>query len=106
MADFNHHSAVLSKFLVNRGYNLQALADTAEIVSKMDRSELLKDKERTKKDPQTIFVAEWYPSLARLPSILKKHYHLLSSDLATENIFPVEPTVAFRRPRSLRNQLI
>ena len=106
LADFNHHSAVLSKFLVNRGYDSKELADTAKIVSKMNRSELLKDKERTKKDPQTIFVAEWHPSLARLPSLLKKHYHLLNSDPATEKIFPVEPTVAFRRPRSLRNQLV
>ena len=72
----------------------------------MDRSELLEDKDRKKKDPQTIFVAEWHPSLARLPEILKQHFHLLSSDPTLEKVFPNEPTVAFRRPRSLRNQLI
>ena len=46
LADFDHHSALLSKFLVNRGYDLKALADTAKIVSKMDISKLLKDKRK------------------------------------------------------------
>ena len=77
-----------------------------EAVSKMDRSELLQDKNRKTKDPQTIFVAEWHPSLARLPATQKKHFHLLNSDPTLEKIFPTEPTVAFRRPKSLRNHLI
>ena len=106
LADYKHHAAVLSKFLVKRGYDSKTLADIADIVSKMDRTELLKDKERKKKDPQTIFVAEWHPSLARLPAILKQHFHLISSDPTLANVFPTEPSVAFRRPRSLRNQLI
>ena len=106
LADYKYHAEVLSKFLVKRGYDPKTLADITEVVSKMDRTELLKDKERKKKDPQTIFVAEWHPALARLPSILKQHYHLLSSDPTLEKIFPAEPTVAFRRARSLRNKLV
>ena len=106
LADYRHHAGVLSKFLVKRGYDPKTLADISEAVSKMDRSELLQDKNRKTKDPQTIFVAEWHPSLARLPAILKKHFHLLNSDPTLEKIFPTEPTVAFRRPKSLRNHLI
>ena len=53
-----------------------------------------------------MFVAEWHSSLAPLAAILKKHYHLLSIDPVKKQIFTVEPTVAFLRPRSLRNQLI
>ena len=53
-----------------------------------------------------IFVSEWHPSLSKLPSILKKHYHLLQSDQKLTDIFREPPSVAFRRPKSLRNHLI
>ena len=72
----------------------------------MDRKDLLLDKVRPKKDPQMIFVSEWHPSLSKLPTILKKHYHLLQSDQSLSEVFPEPPSVAFRRPKSIRNHLI
>ena len=53
-----------------------------------------------------IFVSEWHPSLSKLPTILKKHYHLLQSDQNLSKVFPDPPSVAFRRPKSIRNHLI
>ena len=38
--------------------------------------------------------------------MLKKHYHLLQSDQKLAEIFPEPPSVAFRRPKSLRRHLI
>ena len=37
-----------SKFLVKRGYDYKNLADVAEVISKKDRKELLKDREQKK----------------------------------------------------------
>ena len=104
--DFKYHAGTLSRFLVKRGYNPKSLTEIACEVSKMDRSELLLDKKLPKKDPQTIFVADWHPSLATLPSILKNHLHLIKSDSTLEKLFQIQPSVAFRKPKSLRNQLI
>ena len=104
--DYKSNSNILSVFLQKRGYSREALTDVINNVAKIKRDELLLDKEKPKKDPQTIFVSEWHPSLSKLPSILKKHFHLLESDQELTRIFPTPPSVAFRRPKSLRNHLI
>ena len=68
--------------------------------------DLLKDNQKRKRDPQTIFVCNWHPSLSRIPSILKEHYRILQSDERLSNVFQEVPTVAFRRPRTIRNHLV
>ena len=104
--EYKRNSSILSEFLVKRGYNRKSLESAISEVSAMDRKDLLLDKERPKKDPQIIFVSEWHPSLSKLPAILKKHYHLLQSDQNLSEVFPEPPSVAFRRPKSIRNHLI
>ena len=104
--EYKRNCTILSEFLVKRGYNRKSLESAICEVSAMERKDLLLDKEKPKKDPQTIFVSEWHPSLSKLPTILKKHYHLLQSDRNLSEVFPEPPSVAFRRPKSIRNHLI
>ena len=104
--EYKRNSTILSEFLVKRGYNRKSLESAICEVSAMERKDLLLDKEKPKKDPQMIFVSEWHPSLSKLPTILKKHYHLLQSDQNLSEVFPEPPSVAFRRPKSIRNHLI
>ena len=104
--EYKRNSAKLSEFLVKRGYNQKSLKSAICEVTALERKDLLLDKERPKKDPQMIFVSEWHPSLSKLPTILKKHYHLLQSDQNLSKVFPDPPSVAFRRPKSIRNHLI
>ena len=106
LSEYRKNSQILGEFLKKRGYDGKILLRTIEEVALLNRDDLLLDKDKPKKDPQIIFVSEWHPSLSKLPSILKKHYHLLQSDQKLADIFPEPPSVAFRRPKSLRNHLI
>ena len=106
MNDYKINSNILSEFLMKRGYCRKELAKVINDVAEMKRDVLLIDEQKAEKDPQTIFVSEWHPCLSKLPSVLKKHFHLLESDQELAKIFPTPPSVAFRRPKSLRNHLI
>ena len=75
-------------------------------VSKIQRDTLLQDKITPRKDPQMILVCDWHPNLSIIPSILKKHYHLLRNDTKTSKIFTSPPTVAYRRPRCIKNLIV
>ena len=106
MNDYKSNSNILSEFLVKRGYDRKALTGVINDVARIKREDLLLNNQKVEKDPQTIFVTEWHPSLSRLSSILKKHFHLLESDQELAKVFPKPPSVAFRRPKSLRKHLV
>ena len=53
-----------------------------------------------------IFVCEWHPVLAAVPSILKKHFPILQNDTRTSGIFPSNPMVAYRRPKCIKNFVV
>ena len=58
----------------------------------MDRNELLRDRIRENKDPQTILVSTWHPKLSAIPSILEHNFHLISSDPKLSKVFKQKPT--------------
>ena len=72
----------------------------------MDRNELLRDRIRENKDPQTILVSTWHPKLSAIPSILKHNFHLISSDPKLSKIFKQKPTVTYRKNKSLSDHLL
>ena len=72
----------------------------------MNRTQLLQDNEKQKRDPQTIFVCSWHPSLNNIPSILKEHFHLSQSDKTLSRIFTEAPSVAYRRPKNVKQRVI
>ena len=63
----------------------------------MDRKELLRDRKRENKDPQTILVSTWHPKLSDIPSILKNNFHFISNNLKLSKIFKLKPTVTYRK---------
>ena len=72
----------------------------------MDRNELLRDRIRENKDPQTTLVSTWHPKLSAIPSILKHNFHLISSDPKLSKIFKQKPTVTYRKNKSLSDHLL
>ena len=75
-------------------------------VAKIDRNELLRDRIRENKDPQTILVSTWHPKLSAIPSILKNNFHLISSDPKLSKIFKLKPIVTYRKNKSLSDYLL
>ena len=93
------------KHFNKRGYSHTKLVSIQKQVADIPREDLLKDKDRTPKDPQTIFVADWHSSFAELPTILKKHYHIIQNDPYLKEIFPQKPSVAYRKVKTIRNMI-
>ena len=104
--DYLKNCKYLSSFFENRGYSSRDLKKTIRDVLNMPRDNLLVDKIKTPADPQMIFVADWHQNLSRLPSILRKHHHILQNGIHTKDIFTSNPIVAYRRPKTIRNAII
>ena len=104
--EFLSNCATLSSFFEKRGYKPEGLKKTIQEVTKIPREKLLEETEKIKRDPQLIFVCNWHPNVSRLPTTLKKHFHLLQNDRKATEIFTSTPMVAYRRPRSLKNMLV
>ena len=95
--DYLLHSEILSKKFIEWGFHEKELKKTVKQVTKMDRNELLRDRTRESKDPQTILVSTWHPKLSAIPSILKNNFHLVSSNPKLSKIFKEKPTVTYRK---------
>ena len=105
-SEFIKNSNILCKFLVKRGYSEKSLQAMVKEVAEIKREDLLQDKKKEKKDPNSIFVSDWHPMLKNIPSILKQNFHLIENDSSLTKIFPSKPLVAYRRPKTIRNHVV
>ena len=103
--DFIEQSKIYLQYFINQGYNKESLINQMYEVTKMNRDDLLKPKERKQKDPSMIFVTTWHPKLSRLPTILRSHFHHLQNS-EHSSLFTELPTVAFKRMRTLGNMIV
>ena len=89
-SDYLLNSEILCKQFIERGFHEKELKKTIKQVAKMDRNELLRDRIRENKDPQTTLVSTWHPKLSAIPSILKHNLHLICSNPKLPKIFKME----------------
>ena len=97
-ADFDYHAKQMKKYFLLRGYTEKQLQQAIDIVRKIPRNELLREK-------QCAVDFCMYLALKQLPSILKENFRILNNDPKLQSIFKEEPTVAFRRKKNLKNIL-
>ena len=95
----------MKKHFISRGYDEKHLNQTIEIVRKMKREDLLRDRDLPKKDPHSVLVCTWHPKLRSVPSILHQNYNILNTDMKLNKIFKERSTAAFRRKKNLANHL-
>ncbi len=105
-SEYLRNSQVLCEFFIKRGYSEKLVRNVITEVAGLDRKDLLEDRTKEKKDPQTIFVTDWHPVLNTIPSILKRNFHIVENDSELIKIFKTKPLVAFRRPRTIRNHVV
>ena len=105
-SDYLLNSQILCKKFIDRGFREKELKKTIKKVAKIDRNELLRDRIRENKDPQTILVSIWHTKLSAIPSILKDNFHLISSDPKLSKTFKQKPTVTYRKNESLSDHLL
>ena len=68
--------------------------------------ELLRDRTRENKDPQTILVSTWHPKLSAIPSILKNNFHLISANRRLSKIFKQKNNATYQKNKSLSGYLL
>ena len=61
-------------------------------------------KEKSTKRP--VFAIHFDPRLPAIPGIVRKHWRTMVQDPRLQEIFPVPPLVAYRRPQNIRDKLI
>ena len=68
-SDYLLNSEILYKKIIECGFHEKELKMTIKQVPNMDRNELLRDRIRENKDPETILVSAWHSKLSAIPSI-------------------------------------
>ena len=76
-SDYLLNSEILREIFIELSFHEQ--------VAKRDRNELLRDRIRENKDPQTILASTWHPKLRAIPSIVKNNFHLIANDPKLKN---------------------
>ena len=103
--DFEVQAKKMKNHFISRGYDEKRLNHTIETVKKMNREDLLKERDAPTKDPHTVLVCTWHPKIKTAPSILQKNYTILRTDIRLNKIFEEPSTLAFRRRKNLSNHL-
>lgn len=98
----HHHLRNLAYHLVLRGY------DSETISSQINKG--LTMNSNTSAIPQNHFsrtplVITYSPSLSFIPSLLHRHFSILTDDPTTQPNFPLPPLTSFRRPSNLKDIL-
>ena len=106
-ADYQRHRTDLKVQLRRRGYSGRMIESQLQKVDRLDRSELLKNKEREDKNAKRVPLVVTYSNL--LPDvhgIIKKHMDVLYRSTRMKDIFQEPPMVAFRRDKNLCDTLV
>lgn len=67
---------------------------------------MLADPPKKKTAERIVFTCDWHPNLAQLPSFLKRSFFHLKNDRNLSKTFQEPPLVAFRRARTIRNEIV
>ena len=92
------------KFL-ERGYPSIIVDEQLEKAKLVEKSTLLKEKDRQNIDRRVPFTATFNANLPKISSTINKHWHLLHINAKIAESFKVKPMVAFRRNKNLREIL-
>ena len=81
------------------------------IDSAIQRAKLISRKEALKKVPpkinnRVIFALEYNPQLPSISGILKSAWRVMTLDPKMKKVFPEPPMLAWKRPKSLKDQLV
>ena len=96
----------LQFYLEQRGYKKEALIPQLERARAKPREDCLLPTAKKQQDPQIPLVVTYAPTLPSLGKITRQHHHILHLSERTKQAFPQPPTVAYRRPKNLRDLLV
>ena len=104
--DLRNRIEELQLYLEQRGYNKEALAPQFECATTKPREDCLLPSLKKHQSPQIPLVVTYSPTLPSLSKIAGQHHHILHLSERTKRAFPKPPTIAYRRPKNLRDLLV
>ena len=104
--DFVRKSSTYAQYFISRGYDKADIEGAIREVTKLKREDLLADQPKKKKSERIVFTCNWHPHLGRLSSFLKRNFFHLNNDRNLSEIFQEPPLVAFRRAKTIRNEVV
>jgi len=103
---FEHRAAELSKQLVTRGYDQNAVSASVQKARQQERQELLQYKEKQTNNDRVPYVLTYHPELPDVRNVVDKHWPTIESSRKLSKVFKDKPVIAYRRPKSLRDILV
>ncbi|OCT65592.1 hypothetical protein XELAEV_18041830mg [Xenopus laevis] len=98
---FQSVKASLTKKFLNRGYKKSELTPIIQEVSRLDRTELLKNKNCSKDKPNRIpFVSKFGKQSRNIEHIIKQYWPILQHDKKFGHLFAIPPLFCYTRGRS------
>ena len=102
---FESRARELTDHLCKRGYQKQEISLAIERARQQKREDLLSY--RLKSESNVLpFVLTYHPDLPKVREIINKHWPIIESSSTLSEIFTERPTMAYRRPKSLRDLLV
>ena len=99
---FESRARELTDHLCKRGYQKQEISLAIERARQQKREDLLSY--RLKSELNVLpFVLTYHPDLPKVREIINKHWPIIESSSTLSEIFTERPTMAYRRPKSLRD---
>ena len=101
---FESRARELTDHLCKQGYQKKEISLAIERARQQKREDLLSYRPKSESNVLP-FVLTYHPDLPKVRDIVNKHWPIESSSTLSE-IFTERPTVAYRRPKSLRDLLV
>ena len=102
---FESRARELTDHLCKRGYQKQEISLAIERARQQKREDLLSYRPKSESNVLP-FVLTYHPDLPKVRDIVNKHWPVIESSSTLSEIFTERPTMAYRRPKSLRDLLV
>ena len=101
--DFNQYCEELKQRFVSRANQPQLINKHIKAVEKVDRKELLKERDKTtSKETKIPLVLTYSRSLTNINKVVRKYWNILSINKAFKEIFQIELVTTFARNKNLK----
>ena len=95
----------LKEMLLGRDYRPGVIDSAIQRAKLITRKQAL-EKVPPKENKRVIFALEFNPQLPSISRILQSAWRVMTLDPKMKKIFPEPPMLAWKRPKSLRDQLV
>ena len=107
--DFDRHIIQLTAHFLSRGYPMKLLEEAAKLTKKIDRNELLRDKDKgdqEKVNDKVFLITTYNPDFQDLRKTVFNNWDMLGKSPTTEYIFEKRLMCGYRRPRNIKDHIV